>query len=92
MKPYVDIPTANKDSWFRTFEASCLDEELVWHRDKSDRKIEVIHNKGWKFQRDNDLPNDLVEGQILVINRMEYHRLIKGQGPLIVKITENENV
>ena len=30
-------------------------DELVWHRDKRDRKIRVISGVGWKFQRDNEL-------------------------------------
>jgi quercetin dioxygenase-like cupin family protein len=37
---------------------------------------------------DNDLPTQLNEGQTIFIPKGVYHRVIKGDGELIVKIKE----
>ncbi len=40
---------------------------------------------------DNSLPETLEEGREYHIPKMEYHRLIKGTGKLVVKIWEEKN-
>jgi len=86
-RAYRDIQLEN-DSFFRVFEHDCEDEELHWHRDRADRRIEVVHGTGWKFQYENKNPIELMEGDVISVNQMDYHRLIKGDTNLILKIVE----
>ena len=72
----------------RIFEQDCPDDELVWHRDKRDRKIRVISGVGWKFQRDNELPVVMKVHDKIEIKKETYHRIHKGQGKLIIEIEE----
>ena len=58
----------------RTFEPTVNESELVWHRDKKDRVVIPISGKGWKFQRDNELPISLKKGYTIHIKKNEYHR------------------
>ena len=86
MKPYVN--TYNSDGSFtRVFNEDVDESELVWHRDERDRKIEVFSGTGWKIQFDNELPVDI--NTVGEIPSMVYHRLIKGQGKLVLEITES---
>lgn len=70
----------------REFDSNLDNSELVWHRDRTDRVVEVIENNGWLFQMDNDLPVKL-EGKFY-IPKNTYHRVIKGDGKLIIKIKD----
>jgi quercetin dioxygenase-like cupin family protein len=72
----------------RTFSEDVSEDELIWHRDKNDREITVIEGSGWKLQMDNKLPEDLQKGKLYNINKMEFHRLIKGEDTLKIKIWE----
>jgi len=72
----------------RTFSEEVNEEELIWHRDKNDREVAVIEGTGWQLQMDNKLPTDLKQGMLYNIKAMEYHRLIKGNGTLKLKIWE----
>ena len=91
VKPYHDILTDDCCVWFRTFDVDCQSGDLVWHRDKKDRIVNIVHNTGWRFQKDNELPQEIPEGTTISISRYVYHRLIKGDGPLIVEIHESDN-
>lgn len=63
------------------------EDELVWHRDREDRIVECIKNGGgWMIQMENQLPEELVPGTKINITKNEYHRVIKGDGQLCVKI------
>lgn len=73
----------------RVFEQHVHDDELVWHRDRKDRTVLVIESNGWKYQADNKLPVELKPGDTLHINALEYHRIIKGSGNLVVEIVEH---
>ena len=85
MKPYIDIKYSS-NRFFRIFFPWIKEGDLVWHRDKLDRKVSVLFNKNWFFQYDNKLPF-LLNGAIF-IEKEEYHRLIKGRGLLLLKIKE----
>ena len=87
-KPYYDIKTDGDSEWIRMFDTSTDNEELLWHRDHKTRHIEVIFGRGWKFQRDNEIPFDINTSSKFEIESMVYHRLIKGSTPLIIKIKE----
>ena len=62
------------------------EEELVWHRDRESRHVSVLGGTGWSLQHDDELPIQLNQGEEYYIPRMTYHRLIKGQGNLVVRI------
>ena len=61
------------------------------HRDKRTREITILEGDGWKLQLDNQLPQELKQGKLYTIPEMEYHRLIKGTGKLVVKIWEEKH-
>lgn len=78
--PYID------NSNIRTFSKDVNAMDLIWHMDNENRNIEVLEGKGWKFQRDNELPLDLKEGDNIFIPRHQVHRVIKGKTDLKIKI------
>lgn len=80
MHPYRE----EKD--IRTFYSSVQDFELVWHRDKEDRRVIPLHKTDWKFQLDNDIPRSL--DKEIFIPKETYHRLIKGTGDLKVRVVK----
>jgi hypothetical protein len=80
-KPYIE------DGDTRTFDVDKSQDEYVWHRDREDRHIEVIAGAGWRFQPENCLPFLLQPGLEFDIKKNEYHRLIKGESDLKIKIT-----
>lgn len=87
-KPYFETRLDN--TIYRRFEGTVEETDLVWHRDHNDRQIIVKESQGWQIQLDNELPQDLVEGNTYFIEKEQYHRLIKGQGDLIIEIIEEE--
>ena len=87
MKPYIE-KKLNETALLRLFPAEVDEADLKWHRDRQDRVVEVIHSNGWLFQRDDSVPALLSPGDILEIYANEWHRVIKGNGRLVVKITE----
>ena len=75
----------------RVFTENVDSEELVWHRDTSDRKVFIEQSNGWMLQMDEELPQVLQEGQTYIIPKMVYHRVIKGTGDLKITIDEGFN-
>lgn len=80
-RPYEDL-TIDDLVCERIFDVDLESEELVWHRDKEDRLIEVLSGEGWKFQRDNHLPQKISPGDKVKIKKEEWHRIIKGETEL----------
>jgi len=78
--PYID------NSNIRTFSKDVNPKDLIWHMDDEDRNIKVLEGKGWKFQRDNELPLDLKEGISIFIPQHQVHRVIKGKTDLKIQI------
>ena len=72
----------------RTFNPEVEDDELKWHQDLNDRKITVIEGGGWSFQMEDDLPNKLSSAEQFYIPKFVWHRVIKGEGTLIIEIQE----
>ena len=70
----------------RTFAEGVDDDELIWHRDHEDRVITVVESNGWKFQADDKLPINLAPGDQITIKAEEWHRVIKGEGDLVVEV------
>jgi hypothetical protein len=85
MKPYTDLEVTDKYI-IREFTENIDPIELMWHRDDEDRTIEILGETDWMIQLDNSLPI-LLEGNIF-IPRHEWHRVIKGQKNLLVKINK----
>lgn len=85
MHPYKDISFG--ENWvIREFTQDIDPIELLWHRDNEDRELELVEGIGWKIQLDNTLPKELNRTQRINIKKHDWHRLIKGDGNLIVKI------
>lgn len=78
--PYTHIDN------IRIFSSDVDEMDLIWHTDKEDRDIEVLEGTGWRFQRDNELPLELKEGDRIFIPKYQVHRVIKGETDLKVKI------
>jgi len=86
VKPYTE--TRNNNVIIRRFSADINSEELVWHRDHSDRYISIIEGTGWRLQMDNRLPMILEPGDSLPIPKNTYHRVLAGSTDLLVEIVE----
>lgn len=80
VRPYAD------DDSVRTFNSNVDSSELVWHRDRENRTVTVLEGEGWSFQYDDQLPVELKKGDNLFIEKMTYHRLLKGNTQLRVLI------
>ena len=72
--------------FLRYFNHNVLSEELIWHRDREDRIVEVIQSDNWYFQKDDQVPFRLEKGMKFSIKKMQYHRLLRGKGDLVIKI------
>jgi hypothetical protein len=83
MTPYIDIEATDKYI-IREFNENIDPIELLWHRDDEDRTIEILGETNWKLQLDNELPTSL--NQPIFIPRHHWHRVIKGDGNLRLKI------
>jgi hypothetical protein len=71
----------------RTFKSDVESGELMWHRDREDRLVEILECNNWKYQSDNNLPLEMKKGDKIFIPKGEYHRVIKGDGDLVVRVT-----
>jgi hypothetical protein len=83
MTPYTDIEVTDKYI-IREFNENIDPIELLWHRDDEDRTVEIIGETNWKLQLDDELPTSL--NKPIFIPRHEWHRVIKGNGNLRLKI------
>ncbi len=83
MKPYKDIEIA--DTYIiRIFDENIDPIELKWHRDRENRLVEIIGETDWQIQLENQLPTSM--NQPIKIPKGEWHRIIKGNGSLKLKI------
>lgn len=83
-KPYYELKTF--DFIYRKFTQDIDEEELVWHRDRNDRHVEVLGDTDWQFQFEDSIPQQLQD--TIFIPKDTYHRLIKGTGNLGIRILE----
>jgi hypothetical protein len=82
--PYQELRTF--DTILRKFKEDINEDELVWHRDRRDRKVEILNNTNWMVQLEDEIPQQLKE--TIFIPKNTYHRLIKGTGDLDLRILE----
>lgn len=83
-KPYQELRTF--DTIERKFKQDIPESELVWHRDRRDRKVQVIGQTDWMFQLEDEIPQQLKD--VIFIPKDTYHRVIKGTGELNILIQE----
>ncbi len=88
--PYLDGEKQHH-SWLRTFRSHVPDTELIWHQDRNTRQVMVVEGENWQLQLDNQLPEIMMQGKTYHIPARMYHRLIKGDSDLIIKISECES-
>jgi len=84
--PFTEKSVGN-NQYIREFSSDVDTHELEWDIDREDRTIEVIENVNWQVQLDNNLPQLLKE--TIFIPKETYHRVIKGEGNLKVRITKH---
>jgi hypothetical protein len=85
MRPYKDIEVT--DTYIiREFDENIDPIELKWHRDREDRLVEIIGETNWMLQLENQLPTSI--NQPIFIGAGEWHRVIKGNGTLKLKINK----
>ena len=84
VKPYKE--NYNEGFYFRTFSFDTNTSELKWHFDEQDRIVVCEHDTDWLIQYDNQLPQQIIKNKEFFIPEGEYHRIIKGNGDLVVKI------
>ena len=87
-KPYAQ-KNLNNGVFLRTFSKDTLTEELVWHRDRNDRIVEVLEGENWEIQFENTLPKSLKKGEKYVIPAYTYHRIKRGTTDLRLRIEED---
>jgi hypothetical protein len=85
MGSYTQI-TLSEGVFIREFSEEVSSEELVWHRDQEDRIVTVTESSGWMFQRDNQMPIAMRPGDQFFIPALEWHRVIKGTGSLLIEV------
>ena len=72
--------------FLREFSADVDEMELIWHEDREDRIVSVVEGNGWRFQFDEELPIEMEDGIDITIPKGVIHRVIKGKGPLKIKV------
>jgi len=85
-KPYIDLNNS-EDLTIRKFSQDIDPIELLWHRDLKTRDITLIEGRDWKIQLENELPRTF---NTITIPKLTWHRVIKGEGDLIIQIKEIE--
>ena len=76
-------------NFIRTFSKDVDEMDLIWHADKENRIITVLEGNGWKFQFDEELPIKMTKDKSISIIKGRIHRVIKGDGPLKIKLQKN---
>jgi hypothetical protein len=82
--PYFE--ESNNEFFIRTFKEYTPSGEFKWHFDDENRKIIPISGHNWKIQIDESLPEELIIGKEYFIPVDVYHRIIKGDGDLELKL------
>ena len=76
----------SKQLFLREFSANVDEMDLIWHTDREDRIVHVLEGNKWKFQFDEQLPFEMLDGIDIIIPKGIIHRIIKGDGPLKIKV------
>jgi len=73
-----------ENTFIREFKQDTDSGDFHWHRDREDRIIESIGETDWMIQLDNELPK-VIQGEVFIPMGV-YHRVIKGNGDLKIKL------
>ena len=84
--PFKEIKITD-NTFIREFNQDTDSGEFMWHRDHEDRIIESIDETDWMIQIDNELPKQ-IKGEVFIPMGV-YHRLLKGNGDLKIKLIKN---
>lgn len=84
-KPYTE-EIVDEHTKIRNFDPLYEDHLFKWHWDEETRYIEAINENDWSFQFDNELPQSLEPGKIILIPEGIIHRVIKGTTTLSIRI------
>jgi len=84
MKSIYSDESISKNEIIRKFYSNLPQEELLWHRDIESRIISSTLKTNWKIQLEDELPK-VIDCEIF-IEEGKWHRLIKGDGDLVLKI------
>lgn len=88
MNPYNDSEKKS-GSFTRIFSEDVDELELIWHRDRKNRTIQLLEGTDWKLQFDDCLPMKLEKNKFYYIEKDRFHRLWRGKGNLKIRITES---
>ena len=90
MLPFKQLQI-NENKKIRIFE-DASQEELCWHKDHNDRLVKVMEvGNGWEVQFDDELPKPIKVGDIIKIKANVWHRILKGDDRLVIKVFEKTN-
>ncbi len=84
--PYTEIQY-NENVFVRGFSHETRAHLLKWHWDEEDRLVTPLDDNDWKFQFDNNLPQNI--DKPIYIPKGVIHRIIKGTTDLLIKIEKN---
>ena len=87
--PYKETKISD-NTFIREFSQDTESGEFMWHRDYESRIIESIGETDWMFQMDNELPK-IISVKIYIPKGI-YHRIIKGNGDLKIKLIKLSEV
>lgn len=82
MKPYKE--KVYEGYSIRLFKSNVDSNELKWHTDGENRTVIPLNENDWMIQFDNELPKPF-KGKIF-IPEGKYHRVIKGNSDLKIKV------
>lgn len=88
--PYEEIQ-AFSDVFIRLFSPLVDDDDLIWHWDTEDRDITVLQGGNWLYEEKGKEPIKLVVGYRHLIPKGVWHRIIKGDDDLIIRLTKIQN-
>jgi hypothetical protein len=81
--PFIE-ESLEENVFIREFKHDTDSGEFSWHRDREDRIIEPLHDTDWMLQIEDELPK-VIAGEVFIPKGV-YHRVIKGQGNLRIKL------
>ena len=81
MKPYTDIEVTDKYI-IREFNENIDPIELLWHRDSTDRTLEILGETNWRIQLDNKLPILLENHIFIMINHTVNSALLENMSSI----------
>ena len=80
------VKTGHKIHYHVIIEEDDIARELFHHTDPFDQVIEVIESDGWFLQYNEEVPILLNPGRKYFVQEYNWHRIIKGFGPLIIRV------